>query len=282
MTAAARLRLTDEDLPGLFEAADSASVLGQRRYLGMTRWRLWLAIVAAAFGVFPVKVGVVDLAAIATALALVGVVLIEIGLRTEKPEERRYDGRALAESAKSLAWRFSVGAAPFPRSGNEKATEQQFADQLRRLLSDAPDTGIRASGRGGVTEGMRRLRAADLAARRSSYLEHRVDDQRAWYMRKSDENERQSRKWQTGLFVIEGAGIAAAVARAVGFVQLDLAGVVAALIAAGAAWSGMRQLDKLARAYAFAANDLAIVRDRLASATGESDWPPRPRTRRRP
>lgn len=62
----------------------------------MTRLRLWTAIAAAVLGVFPLKVGPT-----------------EVGLRTDEPEERWYDGRALAESAKSLAWRFSVGAMPF-------------------------------------------------------------------------------------------------------------------------------------------------------------------------
>jgi len=272
MTAAAGLGLSDEDLPGLFGAADAASLEGQSRYLGTTRLRLWLAIAAAACGVFPVKVGQIDLAAIATALALVGVVLTEVGLRTDKPEERWYDGRTLAESAKSLGWRFSVGATPFPCGGDENATEQRFTRQLRQLLADAPVTSISPPDRGAITEGMRRLRAADLATRRACYLEHRVDDQQRWYARKAIDSERQARHWQTGLFVIEGVGIAAALARAVGYVQLDLAGVVAALIAAGGAWSGMRQLSTLARAYTFAANDLAIVRDSLQGASTESSW----------
>lgn len=34
----------------------------------------------------------------------------------------------------------------------------------------------------------------------------------------------------------------------------------------------MRQFSTLARAYTFAANDLAIVRDSLPSATTESSW----------
>jgi hypothetical protein len=272
MTTAVGPRLNDEDLPGLFEAADTASVRGQRQYLRMTTLRLWLAIAAAALGVFPVKVGDIDLAAIATALALVGVVLTEKGLQTEKPEEHWYDGRTLAESAKSLAWRFNVGAVPFQLGGDEAETEARFTEQMRQLLADAPATSIVPSSRGAVTEGMRRLRAADLAARRTSYLEQRVDDQREWYARKANESEHRARKWQNGLFVIEAAGIAAAVARAVGYVQIDLAGVVAALIAAGAAWSGMKQWSNLKRAYTFASVDLAMVRDRLAGVTSEQAW----------
>ncbi|MBB5956789.1 hypothetical protein FHS29_003382 [Saccharothrix tamanrassetensis] len=264
--------LPDGDLPGLFEAADAASLDGQRRYVRTVRLRLVLAVLAAVFGVFSWTVGRIDLAAIGTAIALAAVTVTEVNLKSTRPEDRWYDGRALAESAKSLAWKFSVGGAPFGKAGPEDAAERGFIEQLGSLLEEAPTTAITPSKRPVVTDAMRALRAADLATRKEVYLRERIVDQQDWYAGKARRNERQAGWWRTSLLTIEVAGICAALARAVGAVRIDLAGVVAAVIAAGTAWMSLRQLSTLARAYTFAANELGIVRGRLELVDEEEAW----------
>ncbi|MEU4445365.1 DUF4231 domain-containing protein [Actinosynnema sp. NPDC050801] len=264
--------LGDDDLPGLFEAADSASLDGQHRYIRAVRLRLLLAVTAAATGAVPLIMGRVDVAAIGTAIALAAVTVTELNLKAARPEDRWYDGRALAESAKSLAWKFSVGGLPFDKDGGEGATEHRLIQQMHELLEDAPPTSIKPSQRPVVTEGMRLLRAAPLAERKAAYLEARIADQQRWYTAKAARNERLAGWWRAGLLAIEVVGICAALAKAVGAVRFDLAGVVAAVIAAGTAWISLRQLSTLARAYTFAANELAIVRGRLELVQDEASW----------
>jgi len=271
---AVRKGLEDTDLPGLFESADSASLDGQRQYLRTVRLRLLLAVLAACTGVVQWKLGPrqIDVAAIGTALTLVGVLLTELNLRTARPENRWYDGRALAESTKSLAWRFSVRGVPFALKADEQAVERRFLEQMGKLLAEAPTTSIRPSQRAVVSDRMRALRAADLATRKATYLEFRIADQQAWYARKAQTNERLARRWGLWLCLVELIGIAAAVAKASGFIQLDLAGVVAAMVAAGTAWVSLRQLATLARAYTFAANELTIAHRRLELVDDEATW----------
>ncbi|MEU4765274.1 DUF4231 domain-containing protein [Actinosynnema sp. NPDC023794] len=264
--------LGDDDLPGLFEAADSASLDGQHRYVRAVRLRLLLAVAAAATGAVPFVLGRVDVAAIGTAIALAAVSVTELNLKSARPEDRWYDGRALAESAKSLAWKFSVGGLPFDKAGGEPETERRFIQQMHELLEDAPATSIRPSQRPVVTEGMRTLRAAPFAERKAAYLGARVADQQRWYTAKAARNERLAGWWRAGLLSIEVIGICAALGKAVGAVRFDLAGVVAAVIAAGTAWISLRQLSTLARAYTFAANELAIVRSRLELVEDEPSW----------
>ncbi|WP_433262357.1 DUF4231 domain-containing protein [Actinosynnema sp. CS-041913] len=260
------------DLPGLFEAADAAALDGQRRYVRTVRLRLVLAVLAAASGIFTWLVGRVDLAAIGTAIALAAVTVTEVNLKSTRPEDRWYDGRALAESAKSLAWKFSVGGAPFAKGRPERDVEREFIAQLRTLLEEAPTTAITPSRRPVVTDAMRALRAADLATRQQAYLRERIADQQDWYSDRARRNERRAGWWRTSLLAIEVAGIGAALAKAVGVIRIDLAGVVAAVIAAGTAWMSVRQLSTLARAYTFAANELGIVRGRLELVSDEAAW----------
>lgn len=53
---------------------------------------------------------------------------------------------------------------------------------------------------------------------------------------------------------------------------MDLAGLMAAIIAAGGAWVGVKQFAPLAAAYSIAAMELAIQADKLKNIP-ESDWP---------
>jgi hypothetical protein len=264
--------LDDADLPGLFEAADTASVHGQRQYAKTVQYSLVFAVVAAITGVFPWKVGAaqIDLAAIGTAIALVAILLLELNVKSVRPEDSWYDGRA--ESTKSLAWRYAVCAVPFQRTGNENDVKRRFIREVSRLLDEAPNTSITPSERPVVTERMDSLRTADLATRKGAYLRSRIADQQRWYSGKARRNERLAGQWRTALVVIEMIGIGAALAKALGYVQLDLAGVVAAIIAAGTAWMNLRQFTTLARAYTFAANELAIARSRLELVDDEASW----------
>ena len=267
------MELPDSALPGLFLAADEASLTAQRRFLTASRLRLCLLIVAAVAGTVSVQVERgIEVAAIGTAVALVGAVLVEVFLLTERPERTWYDGRALAESAKSLAWRFAVGGAPFSASVDPMTAEIQLVEQLAALLRDGPSSTIYPSSRPAVTAPMRALRAADFERRRQVYIRERIEGQSIWYEAKAQLNRSGARRWRVTLLVIESVGVLAALLRAVGLVMIDLAGIAAAIAAAGVAWLSLKQHESLARAYAYASNELAIASTRLRVVAEESEW----------
>jgi hypothetical protein len=214
----------------------------------------------------------VDLAAAGTVLALCGAICVEVWLLTEHPERTWYDGRALAESAKTLAWRFAVAGAPFQQPMDGTTAERELVEQLRKLLEGAPSTGIGPSTRPPVSEEMRRLRAAGFEQRRSVYLADRIAGQIRWYESKARFNRDRTRRWRIALLVIEGLGVLAALLRAIGVVSLDLAGIVAAVAAAGVAWLSLKQHESIARAYAYAALDLALAENRLRNLSDETEW----------
>jgi hypothetical protein len=265
--------LTDSALPGLFRAADKASLEAQRRFLMASRLRLGFLVVAAMTGAFSVYTPRrIDLAAIATVLALVGTVVVEIWLLTDRPEQAWYDGRALAESAKTLAWRFAVGGAPFDNSMNTQTAEMRLIEQLSALLRDAPGSSIGVSDGVSITQPMRELRAAAVDERQRTYISERIDDQERWYESKALYNQKAARRWRIALLAIESAGVFAALLRAIGVVRIDLAGIAAAIAAAAVAWLSLKQHESLARAYAYAAIELALATTRLQNVTDEEEW----------
>lgn len=266
--------LSSADLPSLYEAADTASLRGQRQYINSVRLRLALAITAAVTGAVTWTMGAdgFDIAAVGTAIALAAAAYVELSLRSARPEVLWYDGRALAESTKSLAWRFSACGVPFERGDTGRDNERHFIDEVKKLLDDAPDQSVKSSRRPVVSDRMRALRAADLPTRKAAYLKSRILDQHDWYSRKAELNDKMASRWRNFLLTIEVTGICAALAKALGYINLDLAGIVGAVIAAGTAWLGLRQHTTLARAYTVAANELMIAHGRLQLVTDESDW----------
>ncbi|WP_077192330.1 DUF4231 domain-containing protein [Streptomyces lydicus] len=266
-------RLTDSELPELFSTADTASLLGQRVYIRATKIRLGLAVAAAAFSAVSIRVGARwDIAALVVACAFIATLMVELWLLTRNPERDWYDGRALAESIKTLCWRYSVGAAPFISTSPDTEAERRFIQEVQKLIDEAPADSVVISDPVRVTERMRALRKKDLALRKHAYLESRIQDQLKWYSGKAKFNSSRARGWRLVLISIEGAGIIVALLRAGGVINFDLPGVLAALLGAGSAWFAVRQYEALARAYKFAANDLSTVYARLQSVEEEDVW----------
>ncbi|MEV7284374.1 DUF4231 domain-containing protein [Streptomyces sp. NPDC093252] len=258
--------LHDDGMPVVFRSSDRASTSGQRRYLGGTQWRLVLAVAAAVCGALGSRGAVVALV-----LVFVATVCVEIWLLTERPEEAWYDGRALAESTKTLAWRYAVGGAPFPGGLPLPEARERFHARLETLLREAPPVSLAPVGSTAVTEEMNALRALPFDERRRVYLEGRIGGQLAWYSRKATANVSRARTWRLLLIAVEGLGLTAAVLRLTGVYDFDLAGILAAVLGAGSAWFAVRQYETQGRAYTFAATELSVIQGRLAH-TDEDTW----------
>jgi hypothetical protein len=216
--------------------------------------------------------GALDQRAAVVGLVVVFVLTIcaEVWLLTERPEQSWYDGRALAESTKTLAWRFAVGGAPFPADLPRPDAHRRFQRRLGELLREAPVSSLAPVGSIAVTDAMNTLRSRSFADRKEAYLRHRIEDQQRWYTAKAASNVRNARRWRFVLIGVEGLGLTAAVLRLLELFTFDLAGILAAVLGAGSAWLAVRQHETLGRAYTFAATELSVIHERLAHADEET------------
>jgi hypothetical protein len=148
----------------------------------------------------------------------------------------------------------------------------QFHEKLEDLLRDAPGTSIEATTAPAISHEVSALRARPMEERIEVYLAGRIADQLRWYAGKAKINSDRAQWWRIGLLVAELLGITAALLRAFSVVSFDLAGIIAATVGAGAAWLAAKQYDTLARAYAFAANELALARSRLETVQDPGMW----------
>lgn len=261
----------DTHLPSFWRDADEASALGQRHTLLYARLRLGGATLAAFGGVLSWQVGRVDAAGSIILLGFTVALISELLTWFRQPERDWYEGRAVAESVKTLAWRYAVGADPFPMSLPRDEAERVLRERISRVLDHVSDRITFNAGDSVVTDRMERLRCSGFDVQRATYIRDRTRQQRDWYARKARHNRVKAHVWRGGMVAAEVIALVLAALRVFGGWQVDLAGLMAAGIAAAAAWVALKQFSNLSAAYSIAAKELAIQTDKLR-AVPATDW----------
>ncbi|WP_445279901.1 DUF4231 domain-containing protein [Streptomyces sp. DSM 118148] len=265
--------LNENELPGVFKSADEISKQSQKEYLRWTRGRLQLAVLAAVAGIFTAssKDGTwpTKLSSCVALVSFIAALSLEVHLLRDRPEERWYHGRAVAESVKTLAWRYMAIADPFPVTLTHNRAEEVLLARIQDLFREAsPNLPGLSAGMTQVTPRMRQIRESELASRKASYLTWRVSDQQAWYESKAKDSEKAAQRWRFTLVSFEIFGIVATVATLLNISPVDAEGAIAAAIAAGGAWLEVKQYDNLSSAYSLTAAELSFV---LATGEGIQD-----------
>lgn len=268
-------KVTDSDMPQLFQAADKASLEAQANFVNGTRLRLALVVLSAALGVTAWRIGAsnIDVVAILSTLLFVGALLTEGMLWKGRPDKTWYDARAVAESSKTLAWKFAVRGEPFLDTGlSEAEMVRRVIDSLDRIRRQFGGLELAAIDAKSVSLWMQEQRRAPWAERREVYLRERLLDQKGWYTRKANYNRKRSNQWRTALVTIEFFGVAASLGAAFSSSVPLFGPALAALVGAVVAWMETKQHDFNARAYAAAVADLAQAENRIEVAQTEQEW----------
>lgn len=265
------MNLNNIDMPGVWKNADEESGRGQRWTLRLTWIKVGAGVVAAFGGALSWSVGRVDAAAWLVLLGFLVALLCELVLWATLPEQRWYEGRAVAESAKTLAWRYSVGADPFPMTMTTSEAQQKFRNRMSTIADQVAEKIVFDAEQPVVTPSMENLRASSFTERRAVYIEHRTRDQQHWYAKKARFNQRCATVWRLTLIGAEVVAVVLAAGRVFGSWSVDAAGILAAFIAAGTAWVAVKQFSPLASAYSVATKELAVQASKL-EMVAEPEW----------
>ncbi len=263
--------LTDADLPGFWCDADAASLAGQRLTLRFALARLGGTVLAAFGGALSVGVGRMDVAAVVVFVGFAMALGAEITSWAFRPEVAWYEGRALAESAKTLAWRYAICADPFPRDMPAQRARALLSVRLGEVARETGAQVVVGAANVTTTAAMDALRREPFVTRRAAYVAGRTLEQQRWYARKARINGRLSTTWRAALVLAEVSALVMAALRVFVGWEVDMAGLMAAIIAGGAAWVAVKQFGPLASAYTVAARELALQADRLRDVD-EAVW----------
>lgn len=260
------------EFPPLFTATDTFSQKWQRRFLWAHKIQLISLILAALGGSTSwVVTGDFKLSAFITIIGLLGALTAKIYLVAYTPEKKWYNGRAAAESIKTLSWKYIAGAKPFEKVKTEAKVERLFLSRVSEILATVPTLDEPSIGRKQLTKSMKFERSKDFADRKQYYMTNRIDDQNTWYSKKSAFNAKRSNLWSILLLIFEAVAIVLAMLRFSGMTDIDFGGLTATIVAAGISWVQSKQYETLSQSYSVTAQELARVSSSLESTT-ESKW----------
>jgi hypothetical protein len=251
--------------PALFQVADASSVAGQQSYRRFVQIELSFVLVGAALGGIGAfaDASLKPLLASLASACLIGSIAMKLVNRQSGSDQRWFDGRAVAETVKTQAWRFMMRVSPYE---DDRTAESRFAadvlsairarPELQQPLELLPETASQ------ISDAMRAVRTLRLVERRTLYIVRRVNDQASWYRNRAIANRANGRRW----FWVSLAGqvVAAGIALASIFAPeapaANLVGLFAALAATATAWTQLGRHDELSKAYALAYQELITIR----------------------
>jgi hypothetical protein len=260
------------EFPASFVTSDAASLTGQQRFIRSTRIQLALLVLASGAGAFSWTVnGAWDATALLAGIAFTAAAILRIILIRGRPHRLWYDGRAAAESIKTLSWKYAVAGDPF--IAGETAAQERLEGLTRDVLGSFDTLGADvASASSEPTENMRAFRAKPLSERRDAYASGRIQDQQSWYQRKADWNKKRARFWGALMLALQVAAALGAFLKGFGVIDIDLFGLAGAAAASAAAWLETKQHHVIARAYRGAAQELAAIDALIPQQQTEEAW----------
>jgi hypothetical protein len=253
--------MTDAEYPALYQAADRASVAAQRSYLRCIKAYAAFAILGAGISVYGLESAG---AAFAAAVIFLAGLFVSIFMSVRKFESVWYRARAVAESIKTISWRFMMGAEPFHIGIAPQEVTHRFKERLLSILNEhkdlAADLASAHSASEQISPRMLEVRGRTLDERKEIYRAERIEEQRDWYSSKSQTNIRHGRYWFATLVSLQGGAIVLTLLR-VAYPNLKFwpteVFVVAALSALG--WIQVKRFRELAAAYAVAAHEIGLA-----------------------
>lgn len=262
-SASAVPQISDDDLPALYRAADEASRNAQKQFSRLTVTNLGLLLLSAIIGSLVLTdISAKAAIAITSAVLLTLSIFITIAIRMTKLEQVWYDGRAIAESVKTTAWRYMTGTDPYYIKPEIKA-DSIFIANLLTLLKGRSNIYTKLGGQiGGVsiTDKMKYVRNLDTEKRTATYLSERINTQQKWYSEKSYANSKSANKFLAGTIFSQALAIISAFV----FIiwpqsHVRFTGIFTTLITAFMTWTQLKKNDQLAQSYGLAAQELLLI-----------------------
>ena len=263
--------LEDNDLPGFWRCADTASIKAQKTVLLLVKLRFFGLIFAALLGVIA-SVTSWKFISILISVCFLMVLLVEALEILLQPNQNWYSGRALAESAKTLAWRFAVCGAPFDKDLSLSEAKELLRERIDEVSKEASDKIIIDSDHPIVTEAMVKLRQSSFEERKKAYISQRLENQYVWYANKAKWNQKRATYWKIILITGEFLATGIAGSQYIGLIPINIAGLLSTIVGCASTWIAVKQFSNLASAYSITASELAILKSKVEDITDPDKW----------
>jgi hypothetical protein len=232
-------------LPRPFDALDDAASSARNCGRALVAGALCGSVAAAGFEAIPWESGDRDISAFCSAGALLVAFILSALLAATRPDQRWHRLRAAVEAADGLQWEWASQAGVFADPGLEQGDRDQLLEDrlaplldgtghLRKDIDISPSAG---------------LREQNDHKRFERYRTDRLEPQIEYYRRRARECRWLGRLWIGVSLLAQLGGVAVAVLKGLGELDVDLLGVAATVATAAAAWTRARDHTNLATIY---------------------------------
>jgi hypothetical protein len=268
--------IQENEFPCYYIDSDQASKRAQNIYKGIT----WGALLLMFLSTMLVSISTDLTNQIPYFDKINGFVLfisgvISLFLVFDKPEKGWYLGRAIAESIKTLSWRYMMHAEPFELT-DPKEDLRKFTERIFNINKQANHDGFipkpNKKHSDVITKKMIAVSSLDFEERKQYYSLNRIDDQIKWYGNKSEKNGRNAKIWS---YLMIGFQFIGAIYLFWFFDTIkivNLNNIMVFLATSIICIMEMNKYKELYQSYAFTKQELNIIKTKLAIITNEVEF----------
>lgn len=263
--------MQEEDFPALYRSADELSFESQTHFFRALKVHLVLLVGAATLSIVSIphwSIAVLQL------LALLGALSCSIYLFSRRPDRYWYGARAVAESIKTITWRYICRAEPF--QGGDDIARSAFQQRLRAIVDQNKDVAQAHTSHldaPQITEAMAQMRARSLEERKAIYSASRIKDQLTWYAKKAAFNKKTANSFFWLLIATNSVAVLFAILR-VTFVHVMFwpTDIFVATAAGLLSWMQAKRFTELAASYALAAHEISLIQEQSRQPSTEDEF----------
>lgn len=268
------IKISDTDLPGLYQSANSSSIKEQRTYFNGILFYIILLIVAALFA-FVSDNTPSAFYKIISAILFLGSLSIMIWLRVSKPDDIWYNGRAVAESVKTRAWRWMLRAEPYEDTEDVEIMRKKFVKDLKAILvqnkSLIGKLGISAVVEEPISQQMQNVRRLPIDERIEIYRKERITNQALWYSKKAKFNMDKSKLWFVITVILHGVAIICLLYN-IKEPSLKMPIETIAVAASGVlTWLQAKKHNELSSSYSLTAHEIMLIKSETTRINTEPE-----------
>lgn len=257
--------MLESEFPNYFQASDKASIEAQSTYLNIIRIDLISMIIASALAIYNYqqvesKLYVYCISGFLLLLSLI----LTIILKSKKYEDTWYQGRALAESCKTLTWRFVTCSELFENTIPEIEVKERFIERLKELSEEFKDLRNSLNSKilnlPVISNKMIELRKLGTLERKQNYIANRIENQKKWYSEKAEFNKSKYNLWFGVIILFQGLALISVV-----FLikfpdcNYNLVGLFTTIASSAISWLQLKQHQELKQAYTTASQELNFI-----------------------
>jgi hypothetical protein len=210
-------------------------------------------------------------------LLILGALIISFVIKNKKYEDIWYKGRALAESCKTLTWRFMMNSELFERDLSEQDAKKRFTQRITEIKNNFADLNseLKAKHLSKVifSTKMLEVRRMELQERKLFYLENRINDQINWYEKKADNNKSKYEFW-FWLVIISQIMTIISISYLINqpSSNFNFVGVFSTLTVSFLSWMQVKKFQENKEAYTTAMLELNLIKQDAEYITTEGEF----------